>query len=147
MTTSRALESFDLDHTRVRAPYVRLAARYAGPRGDVALGDGILGIQNAFHIAGARNVIAGLWKVPDEPTAELMSDFYRLLWVEHQTPLAALRKAQLNMLHRERTTSASLRSPGPELSKTVRLNNTFGSRARNCRTREWAGFVLSGPGF
>ena len=35
MTTSRALESFDLDHTRVRAPYVRLAARYAGPRGDV----------------------------------------------------------------------------------------------------------------
>lgn len=116
-------------------------------RGDVALGDGILGIQNAFHIAGARNVIAGLWKVPDEPTAELMSDFYRLLWVEHQTPLAALRKAQLNMLHRERTTSASLRSPGPELSKTVRLNNTFGSRARNCRTREWAGFVLSGPGF
>lgn len=28
-------ESFDLDHTRVRAPYVRLAANYQGPRGDV----------------------------------------------------------------------------------------------------------------
>ncbi len=116
-------------------------------RGDVALGDGILGIQNAFHIAGARNVVAGLWKVPDEPTAELMSDFYRLLWVEHQTPLAALREAQLNMLHRGRAASARLRSPGPELSKTVRLNNTLGSRAHNCRTQEWAGFVLSGPGF
>lgn len=27
--------SFDLDHTAVRAPYVRVAGRYAGPRGDV----------------------------------------------------------------------------------------------------------------
>lgn len=29
------VESFDLDHTRVRAPYVRLAGRKNGPRGDV----------------------------------------------------------------------------------------------------------------
>ena len=28
-------ESFDLDHTRVRAPYVRLAAEYRGPEGDL----------------------------------------------------------------------------------------------------------------
>jgi S-ribosylhomocysteine lyase len=27
--------SFDLDHTRVRAPYVRAAGTYVGPRGDV----------------------------------------------------------------------------------------------------------------
>jgi len=27
--------SFDLDHTAVRAPYVRAAGRYAGPHGDV----------------------------------------------------------------------------------------------------------------
>ncbi len=32
---ARTLESFELDHTRVRAPYVRLAARYEGPKGDV----------------------------------------------------------------------------------------------------------------
>ncbi|HEX2863310.1 MAG TPA: S-ribosylhomocysteine lyase [Deinococcales bacterium] len=29
------LESFDLDHTRVRAPYVRVAGRTVTPRGDV----------------------------------------------------------------------------------------------------------------
>ena len=28
------VESFDLDHTKVRAPYVRLAGRKRGPRGD-----------------------------------------------------------------------------------------------------------------
>lgn len=33
--TAKAVTSFDLDHTRVRAPYVRLAGRYAGPKGDV----------------------------------------------------------------------------------------------------------------
>src|SRR5690554_4549724 len=35
MPAPRALESFELDHTEVRAPYVRLAARYVGERGDV----------------------------------------------------------------------------------------------------------------
>ncbi len=35
MRASRTLESFELDHTKVRAPYVRLAARYVGERGDV----------------------------------------------------------------------------------------------------------------
>ncbi len=28
------VESFNLDHTKVRAPYVRLAGRYVGPKGD-----------------------------------------------------------------------------------------------------------------
>jgi S-ribosylhomocysteine lyase len=31
----QAVASFDLDHTRVRAPYVRLAGLYSGPKGDV----------------------------------------------------------------------------------------------------------------
>ncbi len=31
---NRRLESFDLDHTRVRAPYVRIAGRYTGELGD-----------------------------------------------------------------------------------------------------------------
>lgn len=34
MTSSTRLESFNLDHTRVRAPYVRIAGRYTGPSGD-----------------------------------------------------------------------------------------------------------------
>lgn len=35
MDNTTRSESFDLDHTRVRAPYVRLAANYEGARGDV----------------------------------------------------------------------------------------------------------------
>ncbi len=32
---AKKVASFDLDHTRVRAPYVRLAGHYTGPGGDV----------------------------------------------------------------------------------------------------------------
>ena len=34
-TTVPTVDSFDLDHTKVTAPYVRLAGRYVGDRGDV----------------------------------------------------------------------------------------------------------------
>lgn len=35
MTETKRTESFNLDHTKVRAPYVRLAGRYQGAQGDV----------------------------------------------------------------------------------------------------------------
>lgn len=35
MPAKTRVSSFDLDHTRVRAPYVRLAGRVTGPHGDV----------------------------------------------------------------------------------------------------------------
>jgi len=35
MKESRNVESFNLDHTKVHAPYVRLAGRKVGPKGDV----------------------------------------------------------------------------------------------------------------
>jgi S-ribosylhomocysteine lyase len=35
MKESRNVESFSLDHTKVRSPYVRMAARKVGPKGDV----------------------------------------------------------------------------------------------------------------
>jgi S-ribosylhomocysteine lyase len=35
MPSTRRVASFDLDHTAVRAPYLRAAGRYVGERGDV----------------------------------------------------------------------------------------------------------------
>jgi S-ribosylhomocysteine lyase len=35
MKESRNVESFSLDHTKVRAPYVRLAGKKTGPKGDI----------------------------------------------------------------------------------------------------------------
>ncbi len=65
-------------------------------------GEGMLSLRRAFHQAGARNVVSSLWRVGDEDTLELMTDFYRRLWELRQAPVEALRAARLQMLQRNR---------------------------------------------
>ena len=43
--------------------------------GQVAGGEGLLGLQRAFHVAGARTVVASLWKVDDSATQALDGTF------------------------------------------------------------------------
>jgi CHAT domain-containing protein len=66
--------------------------------------------------AGARRVVASLWQVDDESTAELMKRFYRGMLERRLPPAAALREAQL------------------ELAATERWRSPF----------HWAAFVLQG---
>src|SRR5262249_62237826 len=65
--------------------------------GDVAGGEGTFGLQRAFHYAGTRDVVASLWKVPDQSTAALMAVFYRNLWTQNLSPMESLRHAQLEI--------------------------------------------------
>jgi len=59
-------------------------------------GDEIVGLSRAFIYAGAPTIIASLWKVNDQSTAELMTLFYKNL---RTLPKAkALRKAQIEMI-------------------------------------------------
>lgn len=64
-------------------------------------GEGLIGLVRGFMYAGARRVGASLWPVEDRATAALMGRFYRALWVDRQTPSAALRAAQRS-IRRER---------------------------------------------
>ena len=66
--------------------------------GRTAGGEGVLGLQRAFLQAGARTVVASLWKVDDDATRELMTRFYRNLWEAKMPPLEAMRRAQLSIL-------------------------------------------------
>jgi CHAT domain-containing protein len=59
--------------------------------------EGLLGLTRGFMYAGAPRVVASLWKVDDEATAELMKRFYEGMLRDHQTPAQALRSAQLWM--------------------------------------------------
>jgi CHAT domain-containing protein len=72
---------------------------------DSALGkdlesEGIIGLPRGFLYAGAKSVIASLWKVNDDATATLMSRLYARL-KKGESPSSALRGAQLEMVKDE----------------------------------------------
>ena len=66
--------------------------------GATAGGEGVKGLQSAFHSAGCRTVVASLWRVDDAATRSLMSRFYANLWQKKQPAIEALRNAQLGVL-------------------------------------------------
>jgi CHAT domain-containing protein len=141
IVTSDALLALPLENLRM----VVLSACETG-LGDLTGGEGVQGLQRAFHLAGCADVIASLWNVNDAATAALMAAFYHGLWVENKSPLEALRAAQLLVYRRpdliphlagdrgEVRRREVLARPGPEQSP---------GRAP---TKLWAAFVFAGTG-
>jgi CHAT domain-containing protein len=66
--------------------------------GRTAGGEGVFGLQRAFHQAGARTVVASLWRIDDQATLALMTRFYSNFREKKLTPLESLRQAQLSVL-------------------------------------------------
>lgn len=90
----RLHEIYDL---KLPAELVVLSACSTGLGKDVR-GEGLIGLTRGFMYAGAPRVVASLWKVDDEATAELMAKFYRGMLKNNLRPAAALRAAQMEML-------------------------------------------------
>jgi CHAT domain-containing protein len=67
--------------------------------GKVSGSQGVQGLQLAFHCAGVRTLVAGLWQVNDAATSVLMEEFYTNLWHKKLSRAEALRQAQLAVLH------------------------------------------------
>jgi hypothetical protein len=62
-------------------------------------GEGLVGLTRGFMYAGSSRVLVSLWSVADQGTSELMTRFYKKMLQENLQPVAALRAAQLEMLH------------------------------------------------
>jgi CHAT domain-containing protein len=105
----------DVYNLRVPVSLVVLSACRTGLGEDVR-GEGLIGLTRGFMHAGASSVVASLWKVDDEATAELMKYFYTNMLKKGMRPAAALREAQ----------------------NTLRQNPQWSS------PHYWAGFTLQG---
>ena len=80
----------------LRADLVTISAcRSAGARAYSS--EGLVGFAWAFLVAGAHNVIAGLWDVTDSSTPRMMDVLYSEIQAGKE-PSAALRQAKLTLI-------------------------------------------------
>ncbi len=64
--------------------------------GKIEEGEGVYGLQRGFEVAGVKYLIMSMWKVSDEATKELMTDFYKKKMAGMSVP-EAFQKAQQDL--------------------------------------------------
>jgi CHAT domain-containing protein/tetratricopeptide (TPR) repeat protein len=112
--------------------------------GKAAGGEGLLGLQRAFQSAGARTVVASLWRVDDAATRALMVEFYKNRWEKKLSKLEALRAAQRKILHEYDPKAGQLRGPGRVTPVDPAKLEAAPEVGQKTSPRYWAAFVLSG---
>lgn len=88
------LRLYDLLGLELRADLVVLSGCRTA-LGKEVRGEGFVGLARGFLYAGVPQVVASLWQVQDQATAELMTHFYRGLLEDGKPAATALREAQL----------------------------------------------------
>ena len=97
LTTSEIMEKFGLSGTqKLQADLVVLSACDTG-RGDIR-GEGVIGLSRAFMASGVPNLVVSLWKVPDDDTVKLMTEFYNNIYERQLDKAQGMRQAMLKML-------------------------------------------------
>jgi tetratricopeptide (TPR) repeat protein len=95
--TAEEIATLDLQGTE----WATLSACETGV-GDVATGEGVVGLRRAFQVAGVRTIIMSLWPVEDAAAAEWMKVLYTARFEEGLSTAAAMKRARVNALARRR---------------------------------------------
>lgn len=94
------LFTHQIDKLNLNADLVVLSACETA-LGTEVKGEGLVGLPQAFMIAGASSVVVSSWAIDDETTAQLMALFYAGLIEEGLSIPSALQKAQEEIRKRE----------------------------------------------
>ena len=141
------VESFTLDHTKVKAPYVRLITVEEGPKGDKISNYDLRLVQpneNAIPTAGLHTIehlLAGLLRdrltgVIDCSPFGCRTGFHLITWGEHSTTEVA----------------KSLKSSLEEIAYQIKLEDVQGTTEKSCgnyrdhslfSAKEWSKKILA----
>lgn len=130
-----ALEVASMDLSKVE---LAVLSACETAQGESAGGEGLLGLQRSFHVAGARSVLGTLWPISDVGTRLLMMRFYRNLWEKKMSKLDAIIEAQRWMMTSARAAAKAGESPTTATLESQKLPPQF------LHPSYWAPFVLSG---
>ncbi|TCD45628.1 S-ribosylhomocysteine lyase [Streptococcus sp. X16XC17] len=147
MTKEVVVESFELDHTIVKAPYIRLISEEVGPKGDIITNFDIRLIQpneNPMDTAGLHTIEHLLAKLIRQRIAGLIdcspfgcrTGFHMIMWgKQNPTKIAKVIKSSLE-----------------EIAEGVAWENVPGTTIESCgnykdhslhSAKEWAKLILS----
>jgi tetratricopeptide (TPR) repeat protein/CHAT domain-containing protein len=83
----------EISELNLNADFVNLSACETG-LGKIYSGEGVVGLSQAFIIAGANGISASLWQVNDKSTAQFMIDVFTLAKTENISYMQAINKAK-----------------------------------------------------
>lgn len=93
------LYAYEVYHLDMDSELLVLSACNTGT-GELKNGEGSLSMAHAFQYAGAKSIVSSLWRVPDQSSSYLMTQFYGFL-KDGMKKDQALRQAKLSYLNDE----------------------------------------------
>jgi len=100
--TAQQIASIDLDGV----DWAVLSACNTG-NGELRDGEGVLGLERAFRVAGARSVIMTLWPVDDDVTQQFMHELYAQRLAQHASTADAVWNSARKLLRQRRMSGKS----------------------------------------
>ena len=132
------LQAYEIYNLRLNSELVVLSACNTGS-GQMRRGEGVMSLSRAFMFAGCPNIVMSLWRASDQPSSEIMGQFFEYLDSEYQKD-EALRMAKLDYLQK----SDPVQSHPAYWASLALVGNDTPLMHGNDNTALWVIFITSG---